>query len=244
MDAIRRHVEQAVDAVARRAGLHVRRLSRQPEHNLLGLRDQPIRTIIDVGANTGQFARKARRIFPEASLFCFEPLPTPFARLDAWAQQQHGRVTCIQSAVGAETGSVMIIEHVDHSPSSSVMESTTHQLKISPASSYQIAHSVPLVYLDNYFHDIDDLKLPALIKIDVQGYEMNVLAGALKLLAISEFVMIEISLQPLYVKQPTALELISMLNSHGHEFVGIISQVLDSENKPLYIDALFQRSDR
>ena len=45
------------------------------------LRDLGIRTVVDVGASDGGFARRAREILPEARLFCFEPLTQPFQRL-------------------------------------------------------------------------------------------------------------------------------------------------------------------
>src|SRR5258706_14772622 len=52
----------------------------------LGLREpwlqrQGFRTIVDVGANEGQFAHLARMAFPQAALHCFEPLPDCFAKL-------------------------------------------------------------------------------------------------------------------------------------------------------------------
>jgi hypothetical protein len=38
----------------------------------------PVRAIIDAGANTGQFARMIEKIFPEANIYCFEPLGEGF----------------------------------------------------------------------------------------------------------------------------------------------------------------------
>ena len=45
---------------------------------MLSPRERPFRTIMDVGSNTGQFAKKISKIFPKAKLFCFEPLPEPY----------------------------------------------------------------------------------------------------------------------------------------------------------------------
>jgi hypothetical protein len=49
-------------------GLDVARLNKSPQYSLLGLRNLPIRTIIDGGANTGQFARMIEKVFPEANV--------------------------------------------------------------------------------------------------------------------------------------------------------------------------------
>ena len=46
-------------------------------------------TVIDVGANKGQFAIDARQRWPQARLICFEPLPAPAPRAKL------ARVTCI-----------------------------------------------------------------------------------------------------------------------------------------------------
>lgn len=68
-------IKQLVKKTFNLAGLDIRKLSNNPEFNLLGLRNLSIKTIIDVGANEGQFARKILRFFPDADIYCFEPLP-------------------------------------------------------------------------------------------------------------------------------------------------------------------------
>src|SRR5687768_1393744 len=67
-----------------RLGYDLIRRQESPRATLLGLRTRHIRTIIDVGANSGQFAREIAPLFPAAQLHCFEPLPAPFAELDRW----------------------------------------------------------------------------------------------------------------------------------------------------------------
>jgi hypothetical protein len=59
-------------------GLDVIRLNKGSHYSLLGLKNLPVRTIIDAGANTGQFARMIEKIFPEANIYCFEPLGEGF----------------------------------------------------------------------------------------------------------------------------------------------------------------------
>lgn len=62
-------------------GLDVNIRSKSPKYSLFGIRNLPINTIIDIGANTGQFAKEISKIFPKAKIFCFEPLPDAFKEL-------------------------------------------------------------------------------------------------------------------------------------------------------------------
>ena len=67
-------------------GADVIRLKNSPKHTLLGLRNLPINSIIDVGANKGQFAKYISAFFPKAHLYSFEPLPEPYEELNRWAE--------------------------------------------------------------------------------------------------------------------------------------------------------------
>ena len=64
-----------------RMGFDVVRLRRSPKRTLLRLAGLDIGTVIDVGANKGQFARMMMEFFPRAELYCFEPLDEPFGQL-------------------------------------------------------------------------------------------------------------------------------------------------------------------
>src|SRR6188768_3210136 len=80
-----RALKRAVKTLLRRRGLVLAPLD-EHEERVAVVRDVwlqrlGIRTVIDVGANDGGFARRARRTLPEAVLHCFEPLPVPYAKL-------------------------------------------------------------------------------------------------------------------------------------------------------------------
>lgn len=79
--------KKMIKKVFNTVGLDIVRLSKNPQNSLLGLRNSSIRTIIDVGANTGQFARYISAIFPDANLYCFEPLSEPFKELSHSGQK-------------------------------------------------------------------------------------------------------------------------------------------------------------
>src|SRR5437867_4351128 len=99
-------------------GSDIVRIHQNPKHTLLGLKQFPIRSIIDVGANEGQFARAISKFFPNAHLYCLEPLPDPFKKLSEWAGSQNGKVKVFNVALGDSEGTVEMLSHLEHSPSS------------------------------------------------------------------------------------------------------------------------------
>ena len=84
MGSLRQTAARAVRSVFRRFGFDLVRRDQLPRHTLLGLRRLDVRTIIDVGANAGQFARSIQSEFPAARILSFEPQREPFRRLEDW----------------------------------------------------------------------------------------------------------------------------------------------------------------
>src|SRR5437667_9036748 len=83
------------------AGVDLMRASQNPVRTMLGLTSFPIKTIIDVGANDGEFARQALQIFPGSTIYSLEPLDAPFLALQAWAKREHrGVIVPIKVAAG------------------------------------------------------------------------------------------------------------------------------------------------
>jgi len=117
-------LRKATKAFLNHMGYDIRRVKNFPLLTLCGLRSLQIRTVIDVGANTGQFARYISRFFPKAEIYCIEPLPEPFDELKKWAETQCGRVSLLNLAIGDHAGTTEMYLHCDHNPSSSVLAST------------------------------------------------------------------------------------------------------------------------
>src|ERR1019366_7712453 len=74
----RTRTTSVVHGLLKGAGLDVHR-SREP---LRFLRAYPIRTVLDIGANEGQFAATVRRLLPDVEIHSFEPLSEPFSKLE------------------------------------------------------------------------------------------------------------------------------------------------------------------
>ena len=182
-----------------RLGLDIIRIKNSPKQTLCGLRSLPIQTVIDVGANTGQFARQISKIFPQAKMYCFEPLPEPFKALERWALEQNGRAKAFNFALGENEGTVEMCFHTKHSPSSSLLASTDIVKTYFPLTESQTPMRVKLTTLDNALSSIIRLLKPEiLVKLDVQGYEDRVLRGGPKTLSMAAACVLEVSVDTLY----------------------------------------------
>lgn len=222
-------------------GLEITRKRNVPLFTLLGLKNTPIRTIIDIGANRGQFARYISTIFPAAKIFCFEPLPGPYAELQHWAEIQGGRVVAINAALGAESREVVMTLHDDHITSSSILNTTELTRELYPQTRKQREIQVQQRTLDEMLHP-EDLESHVLIKMDVQGYEDRVIAGGRYVFSQSHACITEVSLDTLYQGQATFSGLSSELTKLGYRYAGNIDQKYGPDGHCVYLDAMFVRN--
>jgi FkbM family methyltransferase len=182
------------------------------------LRTLDVRTVIDVGASDGGFARRIRATLPHASLFCFEPLPKPFDALRArFAQDPNFRAA--QMAVSNAPGMVSFQENAS-SGSSSLLDMADLHREAYPATRSSTAIAVECTTLDRHFA-ATELQPRVLLKMDVQGAERLVLEGARATLRRVDIVFSEMSFFELYRGQVLANELIRILEAAGFSLVGI-----------------------
>lgn len=235
-------IKAAVQKTFARAGLHVTQLAHVPSATWLGLPHYPIRSIFDVGANDGTFARvELLSRFPEARIFCVEPQAEPFTRLAQWAATKEDKVEVFNCALGAVSGTVEFLVHQEHSPSSSVLRTTAHAETLYPFKIRQITTRVPQTTLDQLACEIKSLEDEIFVKIDVQGYEDRVIAGGINLLSRCRACMIEIILDELYEHQASFRRLVVMLDDLGLRYAGNVAQAIGECGRVIYLDALFIR---
>lgn len=227
-----------------RLGFDVSRLSKSPNYTFLGLRDLRFGTVIDVGANRGQFARLASEFFPNAKFYCFEPLGEPFRELTAWAKTQNGRVHCFQLALGEQEGQVDMHMHEQHLSSSSILAATDNCHQLYPKTRTERRISVKVSTLDRVLEDVLD-KLPReiFLKLDVQGFEDRVLRGGAKLFPNCRAILLEISLDTLYEGQADFLHITQLMYQNGFRYAGNLNQVYGDNGHVAYLDALFRKED-
>ena len=222
------------------AGIDIVRLSKSPAYTLLGLKNLPIKTVIDVGANTGQFARFISKFFPEAYIYCFEPLTEPYKELQKWVLSKKGKVIPYNFALGDNEGTFEMFRHIDHSPSSSFLETTKINEKNYPFMQRKEKILVEVRTLDNIIEKGNISIVPdILVKLDVQGYENKVIKGATSMLNKVKACILEINLENLYLNQANFKDIVIILDDHGFGYKGNLNQSYSKEGQVLFIDAVF-----
>lgn len=193
-------------------------------------------TIIDVGANRGQFALAARRCFPSARIISFEPLIEAAGRYKRVFA--HDRRTSIyEVAIAAREGDTLI--HISHADdSSSLLPITKRQNELFPGTAEKETRQVKITPLDAVL-SAQDIGSPALLKIDVQGFERQVLEGCTSLLNSFSYVYVECSFVELYEGQPLAHEVIAFMAEHCFVLCGVYNVDYDKNGAAIQGDFLF-----
>lgn len=223
------------------AGVHASRLAKHPETTVLGLRAFPIDLIIDVGANTGQFASEMRTRFPNAHIVSIEPLPLAYAELSVWAQRD-GNASAINCALGEIDAILPIHHHLDHPASSSLLVTQPEGLEAFPSMTKQRQINVPIRRLDDVLAEVGrNVDVNTLVKLDVQGFEEHVMRGAEQTLAAAGAVLTEVSIAPLYEGQAEFFALCRLAEAAGLRYAGNYSQNLADDGRVVFLDALFIR---
>ena len=196
-------------------------------------------TVIDVGANVGQFAVASSKIFPESRVYSFEPNPPCAVQLKKNVSTL-GNVTVYELALGETKGEVEF--HVNsHSHSSSILPLATSHLEAFPDARESSVIRVEVSTLDRVFETVE-LQHPVLLKLDVQGYELQVLLGGRDVLTRVDYVLLEASFKPMYQGEPVFVDIEKKMREFGFEFlrpVGFLRAPKTGEF--LQMDALFQR---
>lgn len=189
-----------------RVGLDV---SRNPYPYRLGqlLARQAVSTVVDIGANEGQFARSLRANGYTGEIVSIEPLQDAHTRLSRYAAADPHWHT-VRAAVSDHDGRIEV-NVAANSYSSSVLPMTAAHLDADPQSAYRGSEQVDACTLDTLVrrHGLDPARTA--FKIDVQGYESAVLDGASTTLGAAAVVQVEMSLVELYAGQalmPTIVE--------------------------------------
>jgi FkbM family methyltransferase len=210
-------LKSLVKKYARRCGCEFLgpRNSYAAQRSLAGLLlQEQINLVLDVGANTGQFANWLRACGYRERIISFEPLASAHAQLCGKAEKYPNWTIADRTAVGAKKGPVEI--HLSkNSQSSSILDMLPSHLEAAPESIYIGSETVPVNRLDDLCAFLPNDRV--LLKIDVQGYERQVLEGASRVLSACLAVHTEMSLLPLYEGQILARELWDMLVAQGFE---------------------------
>ncbi len=195
-----------------RVGLDV---SRNPYPYRLGqlLDQQRVTTVVDIGANEGQFARSLRTNGYRGDILSIEPLHDAFGRLSRHVDSDP-RWTAVHAAVSDHDGQVSV-NVAANSYSSSVLPMTAAHLDADPQSAYRSTEEVDAVTLDTLVADRGLDPSRTAFKVDVQGYESAVLDGAGSTIATAAVVQVEMSLVELYAGQALMPRIVERMTAAG-----------------------------
>jgi FkbM family methyltransferase len=228
--------------LAGQCGLDVRRLDPlASEHTRLVrlLAANHIDLVLDIGANSGQWAHELRHAGYDGDIISFEPLIQAHAELRKRAVRDRKWVIAPRVALGERNADVEI--HIaGNSVSSSLLQMLPLHAAGAPKSVYVGSEKTPMVTLDSVIGKVIPPGRRIFCKLDVQGYEAKVLAGAASLLKNTIGLQMEISLAPLYQGQPTFGELLDTMSRSGFEIFGFVPGFVDpASGRMLQIDGVF-----
>lgn len=195
-------------------------------------------SVVDIGANRGQFSLAARRCFPAARIHAFEPLPEAgktFQRVHAGADKTHLHFAAIARQEGEAT------LHVSgRDVSSSLLPITSLQNQLFPGTAEVGTQKVPAGPLSTFLTP-DELTAPALLKLDVQGFELEALRGCEDLLGYFAHVYAECSFVELYAGQALADEIIGWIRERSFALRGVYNMSYGRDGTAIQADFLFTR---
>jgi FkbM family methyltransferase len=186
-------------------------------------------SVVDVGTFHGDWSRMARELWPSARLAMVEPNTQLTDQLRGVAAKLNAEFHC--ELLGASEGTEVGF-HVMESGSSILEERSSHPRH----------HEVRrLRTLDSTLSGWDSIDL---LKIDAQGYELEILKGAARLLPKTKSVLLEISVIQTNQDAPVMHDVIAFMKSQGF----VSCEILEIHRRPLdmalnQIDILFVRED-
>ena len=102
------------------------------------------------------------------------------------------------------------------------------------------SEQVSVKRLDEVLRAVDVMR-PALLKIDVQGYELPALKGCGALLRLIDYVYVEVSFMTLYLGQALADEVVQYLFAQGFSISAVNNPTYDATGRCVQADFLFSR---
>lgn len=203
------------------------------------LQEENFKSIVDIGANVGQFGKKIRLFYPEAKLYSFEPIPFVFEELEKNFKGDNN-FKGFNVGLGDSNGTTKFYLN-DFSDSSSMLKIGDLHKKNYPFTKHEQEINVEVRTLDNCLKQ-ENLQKPYLVKLDVQGFEKQVIEGGLDIIRDAEMIISETSYKVLYENQVLFSVIYDMITELGFEYIGNLDQMNSTINgEPLQGDAIFKK---
>ncbi len=175
--------------------------------------------LFDIGANTGQYSTKLRNLGYKNRIISFEPVTEAFKILKKKAFND-GNWTVNNYAIG-DTDGENIINISGHSDSSSILNMLPLHSESDPGLKYVGQQKIVLKKLDTIFNSFVSYENRVMIKIDTQGFEKNVIDGAVGSLNRISIIQLEMSIVPLYENEMLFMDIIKLIESKGFQLYSL-----------------------
>lgn len=195
--------------------------------------------IIDVGANIGQFALMCRKLGYQGRIISFEPVEDTFNILKG-VSASDSNWDCYNYALGDKLETAFIKKY-NSSLFSSFYDVTDYAKDrfANEIGTFEV-QDVEIRRLDEFLINFESCK-SIFLKMDTQGYDLNVFKGSLKNLDKIRILLSEISFVPIYENMPNYIESMKFYNSHGYSVSGLFPMNYNDDSTVVEMDAVFVR---
>jgi FkbM family methyltransferase len=195
--------------------------------------------VYDIGAASGIASRCFAKLSNVRAVHSFEPIPSAFAELMEHTRQ-YPQIKQHNVALGDENCdmNIHVIEGSRDSSSLLTMKQL-HKTEFPKCSYQEHPEKVKVVRLDDFVQE-NNLPLPNVVKMDVQGYEDRVFRGGRNIIGKSDFCIIEISLEPLYENSPLFDDIYQQMRKMGFRLIGVGGSLRGASGRHLQLDGIFQ----
>lgn len=198
-----------------------------------------INTIIDIGSNKGQFVLLCSNYFPKAIIYSFEPIKELVKKQKNFLHFKK-KIFFFNCGIGSKNKDLnfLITKRTDSSSFLTINKLNNYN------KDYFVKEkrNIKIRKLDQILKN-KKLKKPILVKIDVQGYELEVLKGAKKILSNIDFLLLEVSKNRMYNKQATEKEITNFLKNKKFKISKSLEWSKIKNTKFMQRDILFEKNE-
>jgi FkbM family methyltransferase len=238
---IRVSPRETLKRAARRLGYELRQYT--PLRSLAAarrhlLKELEIDVVVDVGANAGQYGELLRREGFRGRLVSLEPEPEAYEQLRERAAAD-GAWTALRVAAAERDGELAL--NVTRDSRSSSMLARNDRFADRPGWAPKATEQITGRRLESLADEILRTDERPYLKLDVQGYERQVIEGAGRALHRFGALELELSLTPLYEGQPLLVDMLPLLAARGFHPVSLEPILLDDDGRLIEMDGIFVR---
>lgn len=211
--------------------LDLRRRKKLLEHH-------KINKILDVGANNGQYAEQTYKLGYEGEVISFEPVKSVFKELENNSKKQNS--WSVYNYGLGDKQEELEINISKNTFSSSLLDIMPDHVEGAPESQYTHKEKILIKRLDDVFKDITNEKDVVFLKMDVQGFEENVINGAIESLKFIKGIQLEMSLEELYKGEILFDDIINLVKSFGFNLYSLENGFFNEKTgRLLQVDGIF-----